>query len=213
MFGKDNNKKNLKDKILTGIGAVLCFFLIPVLIINCILICKSLCTTDEVPQIGGIFPLIVCTDSMSPDINGGDLIFCKQEKIDEIKVGDVISFFDPAGSNSSIVTHRVVEIIDKDGDISFKTKGDANNIADELLVTEDDLIGVYKTKIPNLGYVALFIQTPKGMVISILCPIILLIGYDMLRRRQYDKRKEAELKLLIAEIDELKAQKENEKLL
>lgn len=45
-------------RILTVIGAVLCVILIPILIINCTLIVKSYTNKDQVPSVGGIFPMI-----------------------------------------------------------------------------------------------------------------------------------------------------------
>ena len=63
-----------KNKTLTIIGIVLCVILVPMLIINCTLIFKSFINKDEVPNIGGIMPLIVLTDSMYPDIKSGDII-------------------------------------------------------------------------------------------------------------------------------------------
>ncbi len=80
--------------------------------------------------------MIVLTDSMVGDkddsFNGGDLIFVKTVKPEDVKVGDVISFFDPNGNGSTVTSHRVVEVINEDGKISFKTKGDNNNTEDKL---------------------------------------------------------------------------------
>ena len=106
------SKEQSRQKLLTIIGAVLCVILIPILIINLTLIVKSYVNTDEVPKIGGVCPLIVLTDSMLPEISSGDLIICKDIDAKDVKVGDVISFFDPAGNGSSVVTHRVIEIVE-----------------------------------------------------------------------------------------------------
>ena len=122
-----NNKADSKQKLLTIIGAILCVILLPMLIINVTLIAKSYINADEVPSVGGMFPMIVLTDSMYPVIESGDLILCHTAEADEIKVDDVISFYDPMGSGTSVVTHRVMEVIVDDGEIQFRTKGDNNN--------------------------------------------------------------------------------------
>lgn len=101
-------KSSVTHRVLTIIGTVLCVILIPILLINITLIAKSFINKDEVPSIGGTLPLIVLTDSMHPEIESGDLIICKTAKTEDIKVNDVISFFDPAGNGTSIVTHRVI---------------------------------------------------------------------------------------------------------
>ena len=118
------------------------------MIINITLIAKSFINKDEEPSIGGKLPLIVLTDSMYPEIESGDLIICNTAKPEDIKEKDVISFFDPAGSGTSIVTHRVLEIVPKDGKLFFRTRGDNNNTEDTELVPAENLVGVYQTRIP-----------------------------------------------------------------
>ena len=100
-----------KKKALTLLGAALCVILIPILVINLTLIIKSYTNTEEVPTLGGYCPLIVLTGSMEPEISSGDMIICHTIEPSEVKTGDVISFFDPEGNGLSVVTHRVVEIV------------------------------------------------------------------------------------------------------
>ena len=108
-MSQPKNKSVITHRILTIVGIVLCVILVPILIVNCILIVKSF-VSDDVPSIGGKMPLIVLTDSMYPLIQSGDVIICNTADPKNIKKDDVISFFDPAGNGSSIVTHRVVEV-------------------------------------------------------------------------------------------------------
>ena len=204
---------NLKHKVLTVIGTILCIIMIPILIINCILIVKNF-TSDEVPNVAGTLPLIVLTDSMYPVIESGDLIICHTEEPENIQAGDMIAFFDPAGNGSSIVTHRVMEVTEQDGQIAWRTKGDNNNTEDRLLVTEDKLVAIYKgTRLPGFGNVALFMQTTPGLIVCVVCPILVLVGYDMMRRRMYEKANKQDTDQLMAELEELrrmKAEKEQE---
>ena len=134
-------KASTTHKVLTIVGIVLCVILIPILIINLTLITKSMVNKDEVPSIGGNLPLIVLTDSMSPLIESGDLIICKTADAQDIKKDDVISFFDPAGNGSSVVTHRVKEVVEKDGKTFWRTQGDFNNTEDKELVPAENLVG------------------------------------------------------------------------
>lgn len=194
-------------KIFTILGIVLCVILIPMLIINLTLIAKSYINKDEVPDIGGYMPLIVLTQSMYPEIDSGDLIICQTIDADEVKVGDVISFFDPAGNGTSVVTHRVIEIINEDGKISFRTKGDFNNTEDKDPVPEDKLIAVYLFKIPGAGDVAMFMQSTTGLLLCVLLPIVAIVAYDMIRRRLYEKDKKDDKAELLAELEALRAEK------
>lgn len=201
---KENNNVSVKEKVLTIISTVMCCILLPMLIINCTLIFKSFTQPDKVPDFGGYFPMIVLTDSMYPSIESGDLIICQTADAEEIKVDDVISFFDPAGNGVTVVTHRVLEVVEKNGEISFKTKGDANNVEDNLLVPSESLIGIYKTRIAGAGNVAMFMQTSSGFVVCVGLPLVLIIGYDWLRRKQYDKKQQSERDELLAELKRLK---------
>ena len=200
-------KTSAGHKILTIVGTVLCIILVPILLINLTLIAKSYINKDEVPSIGGTFPLIVLTDSMLPVIESGDLIICQTAEADEIKKDDVISFFDPAGNGTSIVTHRVVELVEKDGETLFRTRGDNNNTDDKELVAADDLVGVYKCRIAGAGHVAMFMQSTAGLIVCVVLPIVLLVTYDIIRRRIYEKNKQSDTDALLAELEALRAEK------
>ena len=197
-------KQEKNQKILTIIGTILCIILLPILIINLTLIVKSYVNTEEVPSIGGVFPMIVLTDSMYPEISAGDLIICNTLEPEEVQEQDVISFFDPMGSGTSVVTHRVLEIIQEDGELSFRTKGDNNNAEDQVLVPQKNLIGIYRSRIPAAGHVAMFMQTTPGLILCVVCPVLLMVGFDMLRRRKYEKEKQQDTDQLLAELEELR---------
>ena len=162
----------------------------------------------------GTLPLIVLTDSMYPVIKSGDLIICHTAEPEEIQVGDVIAFFDPAGNGTTIVTHRVLEVTEQAGQTAWRTKGDNNNTEDRLPVPADKLVAVYEdTRIPGAGNVALFMQTIPGLIICVVCPILLLVGYDMIRRRLYEKSSKKDTDALLQELEELrrlKAEKEQQ---
>lgn len=196
-----------KQKLLTIIGTILCIILLPILIINVTLIAKSYINTEEVPSLGGVFPMIVLTDSMYPEISAGDLIICNTAEPEEIQVNDVISFFDPMGSGTSVVTHRVLEIVQEDGQLSYRTKGDNNNAEDQVLVPQDNLVGIYRSRIPGLGNVAMFMQTTPGLILCVVCPVLLMVGFDMLRRKKYEKAKQQDTDALLAELEALRALK------
>lgn len=208
-----NKTADPKQKVLTIVGSILCLILLPILIINLTLIVKSYVNTDEVPSVGGIFPMIVLTDSMYPEISSGDLIICHTIEADDVEVDDVITFYDPMGNGTTVVTHRVLEIIEKDGELSFRTKGDNNNAEDLVLVPEESIIGIYQSRIPAAGHVAMFMQTTPGLIVCVVCPVLLMVGFDVLRRKKYEKAKQQDTDQLLAELEELrrlKAEKEQQ---
>lgn len=200
-------KTSTTHKIMTVIGTIMCIILIPILVINCTLIMKSFMNKEEVPSVGGYLPLIVLTDSMYPEIESGDLIICHTEDAENIKDGDIVAFFDPAGNGSSIVTHRVLEVTEENGGIAFRTKGDANNTEDKMLVPAENLVGVYQNRIPGAGNIAMFMQSTTGLIVCVVLPIVLLVAYDIIRRRIYEKNKKDDMDALMAELNALKAEK------
>ena len=203
----DKTDKKLSRSQLAGtvIGVAVCVLLLPLLIMNLILIVKSFVNSDEVPSIGGVTPMIVLTDSMDPVIKSGDLIFAKSIDPAEVAVGDVITFFDPAGSGTSTVTPRAVEAVREEG-LHFRTKGDANNTEDRSLVPAENLIGVYRARLPGMGQVAMFLQTTPGLLLCVVLPLGALVAVDLIRRKRAAKAQDDDRDQLLAQLEALKAE-------
>ena len=114
-------------------------------------------------------------------IEVGDMIFSKEVDTDELQVGDVISFLE----DSVVVTHRIIGVrTEEDGSHSFVTKGDANLATDTDPVPQDKVIGIYAGRIEKVGDVAMFMQTPLGMLLFIGVPLLAFILYDIIRRQR-----------------------------
>lgn len=209
MAQRKEKDSSVSHKVLTLIGALICIILIPILVINITLIVKSYTNKDEVPKLGGYCPLIVLTKSMEPEINGGDLIIVRQIDGGDVKTGDIIAFFDPDGNGSSILTHRVTAVETENGVLSFRTKGDANNTEDKKAVSEDKLVGIYKIRIPGAGNAAMFMQTTAGLIVCVIIPLILLVGFDLIRRRKNEQQNQQDTAALLKELEELRAQKKD----
>lgn len=204
---EQQNSKKLS--IATILGIIFCLILVPILISNLVLIIKGYANPGEIPGYGKTKPLIVLTDSMEPTIKSGDLILIREVDFDDVEEGDIISYFESETQRTTTVTHRVIEIIyDENGNkLEFVTQGDANNIEDSDHVTRGKLIGVYKTRIPVLGNVAIFLKSTPGLIVAILVPLGLLVGYDVIRRKLYDKKNEEDTNELLKELELLRAEK------
>ncbi|MBQ8432678.1 MAG: signal peptidase I [Clostridia bacterium] len=201
-------EKNNGGNVLNIIGIVLCILLVPILIVNCVLLIQSAIHEDQVPSIGGNIPLIVLTESMDPEIRSGDMIVCKVIDASEVKVGDVISYFDPEGNGTSVVTHRVLQIETdpSTGERLFRTKGDNNNLEDRLAVPASNLVGIWEgTRIGHLGSVIMFMQSTLGLVICVLLPVAAIVIYEVIRRKKQDNAKQSDIDTLRAELEALKA--------
>lgn len=127
----------------------------------------------------------VISGSMEPTYSVGDLIYVKDEKPQNIKVGDPITFV--LNEDLVVATHRVVRI-DAENQ-HFYTKGDANEIEDSSPVHFNNVVGVPVFSIPYLGYVSDYIQNPPGMYIAIAAGAVLVILVfvpDMLEKKKND---------------------------
>lgn len=183
---RDERKSSKAHVLATAIGIALCVLVAPILVMNVTLIVKSACG-DEVPNVGGFFPLVVLTDSMSPAIESGDLAICRTALPSEISEGDAIAFFDSmstrAEGSASLVLHRVSEVeAAADGAPQWVTKGDANNACDLAPVSSADLAGRYCMKIPQVGSVVLFLQSPVGVLLCVAIPTAVIALTYVFRR-------------------------------
>ena len=125
------------------------------------------------PRFFGIDTYVVISGSMEPEFKTGGLIYTTK-KVDpaNIEIGDAITF---KMSESTIATHRVIDIVDDNGVPKFQTKGDANEAPDANLVPYENVIGRALFDIPYLGRVANYIQNPPGLYFAAAGGVILIL--------------------------------------
>lgn len=99
--------------------------------------------------------LVIATESMTGEINKGDVIFFEQYDKQTIEEGTVIIFED----HGVLVVHRVVEIEIINGSVRYYTKGDANEDNDMGFRTQSDIVGLVSYKLPMLGHVTLWMRS------------------------------------------------------
>lgn len=171
-------------KIIVGIVLI-------VIIYNIILIGISMVDGIDNLSIFGYQAYIITSDSMKPEINNGDVIIVRKIGQEEIKENDVIVYSEEAQN----ITHRVIEITEKDGHKEYKTKGDNNQVEDSKFVLYENIKGKVMFKIPFLGTIILFMKN-QIIVLIILLVILLFCLYKMqkndkneLRRRKKESDK------------------------
>ncbi len=187
--------------VRTFVGILLCIVLILVLIVNVTLIVRSYVNPEKVPSFMGYKPFIVLSGSMEPEILPGDLIITRTVDPEEIKVGDIISF---RADDSVVVSHRVTDVL-TDGGLSFLTKGDANTGADAGAVLPEDLEGKYIFRVAAMGNLAMFLQTPLGLLVFVIIPLCLFILFDIISRKAQGKKEKSREAALEAELKALRA--------
>lgn len=126
-------------------------------------------------RIAGFRTFTVMSGSMEPELPVGALIYIKPVNYYDLKVGDVISFV--ANKENTVVTHRIVDIEVDNNDTSvwrFRTKGDANAAADAQTVHCRNVLGVPIITIPQIGFIAHYLQRPPGIYIALVVVGLLL---------------------------------------
>lgn len=196
-------KSTLPEKILAAVGVILCVVFIPILLVNVTLIVKSYVNPNQVPDFMGYKPFIVLSGSMEPEIMTGDMVLVKNTDAGNLQEGDVIAF----KSVEAVVTHRIMEVKTENGEVSYVTQGDANDSPDQTSVKPADVEGIYKNRIPGAGNVAMFMQTTTGMILFVVCPLLLFILWDVIRRRLQGRKELSRTKELELELARLRAEK------
>ncbi len=108
------------------------------------------------------YPSAIVTGSMKPMIQPGDVVIIDKieslEAMKELEVGDIIQF----ERNDLMINHRIIEIIERDGQTLYQTKGDNNNVADTPLVEMKDIRGRIIHVVPKVGWPSVWLHTGGG---------------------------------------------------
>ena len=98
--------------------------------------------------------VVIATESMTGELNKGDIVFYKQYEGEPISEEQIILFKQGEG----VFVHRVVEIMDINGELRYYTKGDFNEDRDGGYRVNDDIVGITTLKLPYVGYVTLWLR-------------------------------------------------------
>ncbi len=197
-------------KIKKIFSILILIILIPILVVSSVILINSYKYPDKVPSFFGWKPFIVLSGSMESEISVGDIVVVKEVDTSKLKKGDIIAF----KQNEVVITHRIDEIKNEDGITKYITKGDNNNTQDKGYVLPEQIEGVFQYKVSRLGNLAMFIQTPTGMVVTLSIPILLLILIQFSESRKNKKSTNENIdkqKQMEEEIEKLK--KQNQELM
>lgn len=177
----------MKKVLKRIVNIVVDILVVLILMVSILVVMLSLTTESSgVPNILGIAPLSVQTQSMEDTINPGDLILCTLTEIDdEFQKDDIVTFPIEINGESVLNTHRIVEVVEDNNITYYRTQGDnkeTNPEPDTDLQTSSTIVAKYTgTKIPGLGNVLSFIRTQLGFFLCILLPMIIFFIYEAVR--------------------------------
>ena len=118
----------------------------------------------------------VFSGSMEPELKVGGVVLTRPVEPEEIKVGDILTFYSPL--SEQLTSHRVIAA-DQGSSLHFSTKGDANEDADPFTLPPENVVGKVCFHIPYLGYVAQFVKTPLGFLLTLCLPGLIIIVMEL----------------------------------
>ena len=122
--------------------------------------------------------LIVRSGSMQPAIAVGDLAVVKKQADGNYNTGDIIAFKN-ANNSKTLTTHRIAGVENKNGQVFYRTKGDANNAVDRELVSAENIVGKAYFRLPYLGKIIAFTKTSAGFSLAVIFPALLVIAFEI----------------------------------
>lgn len=141
--------------------------------------CFALAGVVVIPAALGYERYVVTSGSMTGSYDRGSIVYAESVPVASLRVGDVITYRPPGSAGAhGLVTHRIVWAgTDPDGRRAFRTKGDANPVADPWRFTLDRPTQARAAfGIPYVGYglSALAIREVRMLVIGLPALLIAL---------------------------------------
>lgn len=222
-------KKSAAEITMFWVSIGLCVLMLPLLLMNIVLIFKSIIHPNDLPTIFGYKPLIVLSDSMYPTIKKGDLIFTQVVDVKDLKPGDVITYReyeDDGKTLGTVVTHKIYDITTETdgehaGQLKFRTYGinnqrqadgtiKYNENGEMVVINMDDAVyapqieGRYTSKINGLGSFIYWMQGTWGLIVCIGIPLVAFIVYEFIKRNEEMKIQRASNESANNELEELR---------
>lgn len=125
---------------------------------------------------------VITGGSMSGTFERGSVAFEKTVPVDDLEVGDVVTYLPPADTGvTTLVTHRIVKKRHaSDGSLVFRTKGDANDHVDpwtfQLYAAVQPRV---EFTVPTIGYLFLGLADRDVRVVVVGIPAGLIALYSL----------------------------------
>lgn len=110
-----------------------------------------------------VYPSVIATGSMEPVIYPGDVILIEKvhnNDVEKLATGDIIQF----RVENFMVSHRIIEVIDGEQGVYYRTKGDNNNAPDSQPVLPQNIKGRIIKVVPKIGWPTLLIRQKQDNV-------------------------------------------------
>ena len=139
---------------------------------------------------------VIVSGSMEPIIKVHDAVLTKRCNESDIHIGDVVTYKSlEAAYYGVLITHRVVNIEEKNGEKLFITKGDHNETIDRSPIRFSQIQGKIIMRIPKIGYLKYFLVQNYGWIAVVVVPCLGIVAYDIVKlfkniKKSKEKNKE-----------------------
>ena len=123
------------------------------------------------------------TDSMEPVLMVGDVVVVEDIDPEDIQVGDIVAFYVDVTNDGEddVIIHYIDEVIQYDSEtLVFKSKPEVSNLQDRWTIEEQDIIGIFKYKVEDIGKILLFLNSWIGRIVLLVDIILVWIIVDMI---------------------------------
>ena len=185
---KIERKKKRTITLIKIFNVVILLIIVPILIYNITIIIKYIQNPRETPDFLGFKTYEIVSRSMEDTINKNDIIVVKKVDKNEINENDIISF----DNGNEIITHRIVDIENINGQTLYTTKGDNNRFEDDEKISFEQIEGKYVFKLSKLGYLMNFLKNKYFLIILFIILIFCFIHITNVKKRiknREEKRK------------------------
>jgi signal peptidase len=138
-----------------------------------------------VPAVTGGATFVVGGGSMEPAIPLGSVVIVTPAPADTLAVGDVVSV--QAGEQKAVFTHRIIRLVDRNGQPWIETRGDANPEPDPSIIPATAVIGRITTTIPYAGYAVHLLGTLPGALFVLALAVLVLAAAWLLETLEIDQ--------------------------
>lgn len=134
----------------------------------------------EVPSLGSYSFMRTLTGSMEPAIPVHSFIVTEEVDPSSLQVGDIITFRATESSmEGALNTHRITSVYEENGQLMFRTKGDANAVEDAAPVAAVNVVGRVVFVSAALGTVVSLFSNPLVFFPFIILPLVVLMVFEI----------------------------------
>lgn len=135
---------------------------------------------------------VIISGSMEPIIKVKDAVIVRRVEEKDLKVGDVVTYVSMDEAYYGIlITHRIIDIKEENGQKIYVTKGDHNETPDRSPIEFGQINGKVVMRIPKIGYIKYFLVSSYGWIIAVVIPSLGIIIYDIIKLIKNIKNKDS----------------------